>query len=82
MRMIKEFGSLGIVEPRPGIKNDPDFPEVIFVESLAASRLKTTAMRVSRMLAAPARPLSRAEQAGWASEEQLAEFRNIRVRHQ
>jgi len=81
MRMIAHFGAMGIVERRPGVKDDPDFPEVMFVESLAASHLKAAAMQVSRLLAAPPQPLSRAEVAGWANEEQYREFRSIRVRH-
>src|SRR5262249_39937121 len=76
MKMIAHFGSLGVVEPRPGVKDDPDFPEVIYVESLAASRLKDAAVRLSRLLAAPPEPLSRAQIAGWASEEQYREFRS------
>lgn len=80
MRMIAQFGAMGIVEARKGIANDPDFPAVIFVESLAASPLKAAAMQVSRFLAAPQRPLSRTELAGWESEEQYEEFRRIRVR--
>jgi hypothetical protein len=80
-RMIAQFGALGIVEARPGVKNDPDFPEVMFVESLAASPLKAAAMQASRLLAAPPHPLTRVELAGWASEEQYLEFRSIRVRH-
>ena len=82
MRMIAEFGALGIVEARPGVKNDPDFPEVMFVETLGASHLKTMAMQVSRLRAAPPRPLTRIERAGWSSEEQFREFRRIRVRHE
>ena len=82
MRMVAHFGALGVVMPRPGVKNDPDFPEVILVESPFASELKETAMEVSRFLADPPRPLTRAEIAGWASEEQHREFRSIRVRHQ
>jgi hypothetical protein len=79
--MIAQFGALGIVEPRPGVINDPDFPEVIFVESLGASRLKAAAMQINRFLAAPPRPLTRFEVAGWANEDQYEEFRSIRVRH-
>jgi hypothetical protein len=71
---------MGIVEARPGLKNDPDFPEVIYVETLRASHLKTTALEVSRFLAAPPRPLSRIERAGWSSEEQFRAFRQVRVR--
>ena len=82
MRMIAEFGALGIVEARPGVKDDPDFPEVMFVETLGASHLKGLAMAVSRFRAAPPRPLTRIERAGWASEEQFREFRRVRVRHE
>ena len=82
MRMIAEFGALGIVEARPGVKDDPDFPEVMFVETLGASHLKTMAMEVSRFRAAPPRPLTRIERAGWSSEEQFREFRRVRVRHE
>lgn len=32
---IRLFGAMGVVEPRPGIKDDPDFPEVMYVESVA-----------------------------------------------
>ena len=82
LRMIAEFGAMGIVEARPGVKNDPDIPEVIFVETLGASRLKDTAMRISRFLAAPPRSLTRIERAGWSGEEQFHEFRRVRVRHE
>jgi hypothetical protein len=82
MRMIAEFGALGIVEARPGVKDDPDFPEVMFVETLGASHLRETAMAVSRLRAAPPRPLTRIERAGWSSEEQFREFRRVRVRHE
>ncbi len=82
LRMIAEFGALGIVEPRPGVKGDPDFPETMFVESLAASHLRTVAMEVSRLLATPPRPLTRIERAGWSSDEQFREFRRVRVRQE
>ena len=82
MRMIAEFGAMGIVEARPGVPNDPDFPEVMFVETLGASHLKAEAARISQLLAAPPRPLTRIEQAGWSSEEQFKEFRKIRVRYE
>jgi hypothetical protein len=80
MRMISEFGALGIVEARPGPKNDPDIPETIFVETLGASPLKPKAMEISRLHAAPSQPLSRLEKAGWLSEEHLEAFRSVRVR--
>ena len=33
-KMIAHFGAMGIVEQRPGVKGDPDFPEIMFVESV------------------------------------------------
>ena len=80
-QMVAHFGALGIVEARPGIKGDPDFPEVIYVESLTGSRLKTAALKVARLLAAPPEALTRTQRAGWESQEQLEEFRSVRVRH-
>jgi hypothetical protein len=80
MRMIAQFGQLGIVEVRPGIKNDPDFPEHIYVETLAAGQMKVAAAQATALLAALQRPLSKLEQAGWASHEQLEAFRTVRIR--
>ena len=82
MRMIAEFGALGIVEARPGVKGDPDFPETMFVESLAGSRLRQAAMQIHGLRAAAPQPLTRVERAGWSSEEQFREFRRIRVRQE
>jgi hypothetical protein len=81
MQMITQFGAMGVVEARPGLKDDPDFPEVIFVESLAGSRLRKTALQAARLAAAPPRPLAPAERAGWESQEQLDEVRRIRFRN-
>jgi L-lysine epsilon oxidase-like protein len=82
MRMIAEFGALGIVEARKGVQDDPDFPETMFVETLGASHLRTVAMQVSAARAAPPQPLTRVERAGWSSDEHFREFRAIRVRHE
>ena len=32
-RMVTTFGDLGVVEPRPGVPDDPRFPPVMFVET-------------------------------------------------
>jgi hypothetical protein len=80
MRMIAQFGALGIIEARPGVKGDPEFPETMFVESLVASHLKEAAMRMAVLRAELPRPLTRIERAGWSSEEQFHEFRRVRVR--
>lgn len=78
--MIKEFGALGIVEARPGVKGDPEIPEVIYVESIASKQIGRRAAAASNMLRALERPPTHLEQAGWASEAQFHEFRRIRVR--
>ncbi|MCF1460591.1 hypothetical protein FS827_04570 [Agrobacterium vitis] len=79
MDMIAEFGQLGIVEARPGVKGDPDFPEYIYVETLAVSKLKHAADHAVRLLAEAPQPLTKLEKAGWASREQLEAFRAVRV---
>ena len=82
MQMIANFGKMGIVEARPGIENDPDFPEVMLVESLPEEVARDLAHKAAMRLAAPApaarpRRRSRLEQAGWESVEQLEEFRKL-----
>ena len=89
MDMVANFQDMGIVEARPGIKGDPDFPEVIYVESLAAARLNLLANTAKMLAAAPASapPLpqtsAQAElhEAGWESESHREEWLRIRVRH-
>ncbi len=83
MQMIATFGALGIVEARPGLKDDPDIPEVIFVESLpeeTAQKVKAKANALLKAVSRGERPerRSRVEQAGWESAEQLEEFRRAR----
>lgn len=79
MDMIADFGQLGIVEARPGVKDDPDFPEYIYVETLAAGTVKAAADHAVRLLAAAPQAPSKLEKAGWASREQLEAFRAVRV---
>jgi hypothetical protein len=82
MNMVAHFGMLGIVEARPGAKDDKDFPEVIYVETIAAKPIKEKALLASRKLKAIERQLTRVELAGWTSEEQFRAFRSVRVRHE
>ena len=82
MNMVAHFGMLGIVEARPGVKDDKDFPEVIYVETIAAKPMKEKVLLASRKLKALERPLTRVELAGWTSEEQFRAFRSVRVRHE
>jgi hypothetical protein len=89
MDMVAHFQDMGIVEARPGMKGDPDFPEVIYVESLAAVRLNLLANKAKMLAAAPASapPLARTSaqaelhEAGWESERHREEWLRIRVRH-
>ena len=77
--MIAEFGQLGIVEARPGVKDDPDFPDHIYVETLAPGKLQAAAAQAVRLLAEAPHPPTKLERAGWASQEQLETFRAVRV---
>jgi hypothetical protein len=79
MRMIEHFNELGIVEIRPGVKNDPDIPEYLYVETLIAGKLKDSAEYASHLLQSKLRPLNDLEKAGWANHEQLQAFRSVRV---
>jgi hypothetical protein len=82
MNMVAHFGMLGIVEARPGVKDDKDFPEVIYVETIAAKAIQQRALLAGKKLKAPERPLTRIELAGWDSEEQFRAFRSVRVRYE
>jgi len=79
MQMIAEFGKMGIVEEREGIKGDPDFPEVMLVESLPEEQARMLTAKAVARIERPRRR-SRLERAGWESPEQLEEFRQIRIR--
>lgn len=86
MQMVAHFGDMGIVEAREGIADDPNFPPVMFVESMPDDRAGhiealTAERRLKGLASAPEETPSRIEQAGWESAEQLEEFRNIRVRN-
>ena len=75
---------MGIVEARPGVKGDPIIPETLFVETISPEHIEAMRLHVAEMVGAvPETPPahSRVHQAGWESEEQLQEFRSVRVRH-
>jgi L-Lysine epsilon oxidase N-terminal/L-lysine epsilon oxidase C-terminal domain len=78
MQMIAEFGRMGIVEARPGVKGEHLFPKTIFVESVPPQQVKMKLM--AEALRAELPVPDRLREAGWESEEQLAEFRSIRIR--
>ncbi|TAD91995.1 MAG: catalase [Alphaproteobacteria bacterium] len=78
MRMIADFGGMGIVEQRPGPANDPDFPPVIFVETLGPPFTEMAAAAAALLKATPSTSLTAAQRAGFVDEAHLAEFRRVR----
>ncbi|MFB9981031.1 LodA/GoxA family CTQ-dependent oxidase [Mesorhizobium kowhaii] len=82
-QMIAHFGALGVVEVRPGVPNDPDFPETMLVETLppAPPAHMISAMAAAEARSAAAAPTDHVSLAGWESVEQLEEFRRVRVRN-
>ena len=82
MQMVSSFGAMGVVEERPGIIGDPDFPAVMHVETLpqrrSSSLMKAAFLALERERTAE--PTDRIARAGWESGEQLEEFRRVRVR--
>jgi hypothetical protein len=81
LNMVERFGGMGVIEQRPGLPNDPDFPEVMYVESLRGSRLHAL-LEERPVPVATARPPTAFERAGWDSAEQLEEARRARSRGQ
>lgn len=78
MRMISQFGAMGILELQPGPPNDKDIPSILYVESVGPAHQQiqhTTAALLQA--AAPAR-LTAAQRAGFIDEAQLEEFRQVR----
>ena len=84
-KMIAHFGAQGIVEARPGISNDPDFPETIFVEHLSQTQKKAfdeAAMQLFQAIsdAEPGSRQKRLLDSGWGSEEHLHLAQCLRAR--
>lgn len=78
-KMIADFGKQGIIEARPGVRNDPDFPSVIYVENVAYAE---TPMLLAAALvhAEPGTRERKILQAGWASEQHLQDAIRLRQR--
>ena len=81
-RMIAIFGQQGIIEPREGVHDVPDFPETLYVETVAPSL--AASMDKAVLLATPAEAATPRERllqkSGWQTEEHLAEAQNLRRR--
>lgn len=84
LQMVRSFADMGVVEPRPGVAFDPDFPPVIYVESLPAKRrdelLAFAAVHAPTTEGKDGKPPTAAQVAGWADEEHLAAFAAVRLR--
>jgi hypothetical protein len=81
MKMVADFASMGVVEARKGIPSDPDFPAVIYVESIPHERVEALkAHATSLRTAAPSGPPTPAQLAGWESEEHREAFAAVRMR--
>ena len=86
LQMVAEFGKMGIIQPQPGFKDDPDFPPVIFVECLTKERceeiqktVEQVRVKVLALRSAQTKAISLdIQRAGWESVEQLEEFRQIK----
>jgi len=80
LKMVAHFADMGVVEARKGIPFDPDFPPVIYVESIPPKRAEELKEHAARLLAAPAEPPTAVQRAGWESEEHLEAFASVRLR--
>ncbi len=80
MKMVAHFAHMGVVEARPGLPHDPDFPPVIYVENIPGERVAALQTHARLLAAAPRQPPSAAQQAGWEDEEHMQAFAAIRVR--
>lgn len=78
MQMIAHFAQMGVVEARKGILYDPDFPPVIYVESIPPHRVE--ALQKHAHLLQRSGPLSAAQRAGWNDEEHMHMFSEVRIR--
>src|ERR1700739_1728645 len=75
MRMVKEFGAMGVIEARLGVTGDPELPEVMLVENVPPAVIdRLTAAGIGVQLAPAADPVVRA---GWEDQEQLEAFRSV-----
>jgi len=81
--MLKNFPLLGIVQKRPGPKNDPDIPPVIYVSrALATPKPKLMAKLLSQAAeGGEATASGTLAEAGWRSEEHRRSFEFVRFRN-
>jgi hypothetical protein len=81
MKMVAHFADMGVVEAREGIPYDPDFPTVIYVESIPTRRVEALRAHAALLLAAaPPAPPTPAQLAGWENEAHRDAFAAVRIR--
>jgi len=80
-KMIAGFGAQGIVEARPGVVDDPDFPSVIYVENVTNEQLKkfVTLAKMAKKSTIGSRQAV-LEESGWTDEQHLQDAVNLRAR--
>jgi len=80
MQMVDGFAAMGVIEARPGVAFDPDFPPVIYVESIPEHRRNALRARVQQLTADAGEPPTPVQAAGWVDEQHLAAFAAVRLR--
>lgn len=81
MKMVMHFADMGVVEARDGIPFDPDFPAMIYVESIPLRRVEALRVHAAALLAAgPSGPPTPAQLAGWENEAHRDAFAAVRIR--
>lgn len=81
MKMVAQFADMGVVEAREGFPFDPDFPPVIYVESIPPKRVEALQAHAAVLrAAAPPGPPTEAQLAGWEDEAHRDAFAAVRVR--
>lgn len=78
-KMIADFGKQGIIEARPGVADDPDFPPVIYVENTVYAEAPKLLAEAFAHAESGTRE-SKLHQAGWASEQHLQDAVRLRQR--
>jgi len=78
--MVENFGTLGIIEPRPGLEGNPDIPSQIFVESLHPEQVELLKAKLVALQAEALPPIAeKFKRAGWETVEQFEAFRRVRL---
>jgi hypothetical protein len=79
-RMIAHFGAQGVVEAMPGVKNDPVFPETMYVESLPATTHKALKAVMALVSVPTDREAARLQDSVWGDAEHLRAAQALRAR--